>query len=135
MLIEPQYEEPLDDGGVLRVFADRWEIEYYFPGPDQRYNATFLKYDERELSRLTEDYKVAYSKYRELKHSAAPGSELTLELGLRLTIRVGGHFDGVCLASYHDPINTDIAFQRRMRVYEMAQVRAHKVQQMLKAIA
>ncbi len=94
-----------------------------------------MKYDERELLRLIKDYKVAYAKYRELKRSAVPGSELALELGLRLTISVGGHFDGVCLASYHNPINTDIAFERRMRVYEMAQVRAHKVQQMLRAIA
>ena len=39
-----QYQEGLKSGGQLIVTERDWYIEYYFPGPDLRYNGTFLIY-------------------------------------------------------------------------------------------
>ena len=36
------YEEKLKTGGKLIVKNDNWYIQYYFPGPDLRYNGKFL---------------------------------------------------------------------------------------------
>ena len=39
------YEEKLKTGGKLIVKNDNWYIQYYFPGPDLRYNGKFLSLD------------------------------------------------------------------------------------------
>ena len=129
-----QYEEKLSDGGTLCVFNHSWEVKYYFPGPDLRHNGTFLRFGDRDIPKLVVAYQSAYQKYLDLKRTIAPGVELKLEQALNLTIRVGGHFEGICLASYHDPVANDSALQRKLAAYAVALDRAPRIQAMLKQL-
>jgi hypothetical protein len=125
------YEETLPDGSRLKVYADHWEIEYYFQGPDLRYNGTFIRFAACQVPRLITEYQKAWQRYCDLKRATEPGSELTLDLSMNITIRVGGHFDGVCLACYHDPVNAESGLQRKLSSYTLALERAPSIQQMI----
>lgn len=128
------YQENLADGGKLRVFANRWEIEYYFPGPDLRHKGTFVRFADREIENLIDEYRAAYQKWKDLKQSAIKGTELTLPASAHLTVRVGGYLDGVCLAIRHDPVNNDSKLQQKVDSYVLALERAPKIQEMLRHI-
>ena len=128
------YEEQLADGGKLRVFSNHWEIEYYFQGPDLRYNGTLVKFGGPDIPKLVEDYRAAYHRYQDLKGSLVRGGDLTLNVTADLTIRVGGRFDGICLANYHDPVNSDLCLDRKLNSYSIAMERAQTIQQMLRQV-
>ena len=44
-----EYREPLLSGGELIVTDSSWCIKYYFPGPDLRYNGTFVTIDASKV--------------------------------------------------------------------------------------
>ena len=45
-----KYVERLPSGGELRVERDRWEIGYYFSGPDARHKGTFVNIDGKSVT-------------------------------------------------------------------------------------
>ncbi|OXL44805.1 hypothetical protein CFT61_03810 [Segatella copri] len=44
-----KYTEPLASGGELNVTEDGWYIQYYFNGPDLRYNGEFVTIQGNEV--------------------------------------------------------------------------------------
>ena len=38
-----EYSEKLQTGGTLKVTDTAWFIDYYFQGPDRRYNGKFIQ--------------------------------------------------------------------------------------------
>lgn len=48
-----EYSEKLKSGGDLIVSSKSWYIRYYFPGPDLRYNGTFVNVPGVKLTSIS----------------------------------------------------------------------------------
>lgn len=72
-------------GGRVAATESGWSLSYYFPGPDRRYNGTFLKIDQFMLPRYLDAWSNNWRLYLRLREGpkdisfAAQG-----ELGMRL---------------------------------------------------
>lgn len=62
-----KYTEPLASGGELNVTEDGWYIQYYFNGPDLRYNGEFVTIQGNEVDNYIKAYKSNYEKFTELQ--------------------------------------------------------------------
>lgn len=63
-----EYKENLPSGGELVVTPDSWCISYYFPGPDMRYNGTFLRIPSTKVDKYIRAWKNNFEEYMKLKH-------------------------------------------------------------------
>ena len=61
------YEEKLKTGGKLIVKNDNWYIQYYFPGPDLRYNGKFLSLDGNCIDNYISSWKENFEKCKKLE--------------------------------------------------------------------
>ena len=52
-----QYSEKMKTGGELIVTANDWYIQYYFSGPDLRYNGTFVRLPGKEIDEYINAYR------------------------------------------------------------------------------
>lgn len=55
-----KYTEPLASGDELNVTEDGWYIQYYFNGPDLRYNGEFVTIQGNEVDNYIKAYKSNY---------------------------------------------------------------------------
>lgn len=125
-LVNGSYSEKLFTGGELKVRRDGWSIEYYFPGPDRRYNGTFVSIPGQQVDIYIQAWKVNFAKYEELKRKGLHG-ELQTNGDLGMTIRIGGYAEGVCLRSYHMPKRTKEEIDRVIKDYQYAKNRANSL--------
>lgn len=128
-----QYSEKLISGGELIVTNNSWYIKYYFSGPDLRYNGTFVSIDEKEIDKYIQAWKENYEKYLMLKERIPAGGTFDTSGEMGMSIRIG-FSEGVCLRSYHMPINTRDKLNQIISDYITAKDRAEKLQAMLKLI-
>lgn len=61
------YEEPLPCGGKLKVTKKDWEISYYFPGPDMRYNGDFITVPGSRVEWYIQAFVENFEEYEHLK--------------------------------------------------------------------
>lgn len=127
-----QYSENLITGGELIVSTSSWNIKYYFPGPDLRYNGTFVTVAGEKIDKYISAWKNNYNKYLLLKKSIPAGGEFSTTGEMGMTIRIGKFFEGVCLYSYHMPINTEEKLNQVISDYQYAKERARKFQEFLR---
>jgi hypothetical protein len=129
------FQEDLGDGGTLRVYATAWEVQYYFPGPDRRYNGTFVTYKDSEIPKLIDAYQWAYLRYQALKKSVVKGAELTISGTMGLTIRVGGRYwEGVCMNGYQSCVRDEESLKRKLQAYQRALERGPQLQKVLQGL-
>ena len=129
--LKGEYREKLPTGGELRVTADSWNICYYFPGPDARYNGTFITIHDYEIDNYIRAWRNNFKKYKELKNILPTGGNSNYPGEKDMSIRFG-FSEGVCLTSYHMPIRNEKELNAVIRDYETAKSRATYVQQILK---
>lgn len=130
-ILKGEYKEKLPTGGEIRITADSWNIWYYFPGPDARYNGTFKTIYHYEIDNYISAWRNNFKKYQELK-SIIPSdgnSDYPGEKGMSIRF---GFSEGVCLTSYHMPIRNETELNSVIRDYETAKSMASYVQQILK---
>lgn len=126
------YSEKLSSGGELKVSSNNWFIEYYFPGPDFRYNGKFFKISGRDIDRYIAALEKNFEKYLELKAAIPPTGNFETSGEMGMTIFIGDHRNGVCLHNYHMPISSEEKLKLVISDYKNAKVRAEKIQDMLK---
>lgn len=104
-----EYKEKLPFGhGDLIVTKYDFSIQFYFPGPDMRYNGTFLRIDSRKLDSYIIAYKNNWNKYNELKEIKHKlGNEFSISGELGMKISIGGWINGICIDNYHMPLDTE----------------------------
>ena len=125
------YEETLPCGGKLSVTQKSWTIEYYFPGPDLRYSGDFVRIAGAEVAEYIQAFEQNFADLQALKAAIPAGGEFT-KAGLKgMQLRVGGYHKGVCLRSYHLPIDTHDRLQEVVEGYRYAIQRAPQIQQFL----
>ena len=124
-----EYKEKLPSGkGELIVSNNSWRIEYYFPGPDYRYTGTWLKITGDLIDKYIEAFEKNWEKYKSLKETISSlKGEMKIEGEMKMTIYVGGHFDGVCIESYHMPLKTEEEIKTVIADYFWAKQRGPEV--------
>lgn len=128
-----QYSEKLSSGGDLVVTSKNWYIKYYFSGPDLRYNGTFVNVNGSEIDSYIRAWKNNFSKYLSLKKTIPSGGTFNTSGEMGMSIRIGWA-EGVCLQSYHMPINSEAKLQQVIADYEYAKKRAIKLQEVLNSL-
>lgn len=131
--MEGTYSEKLKTGGELIVLPLNWNIRYYFSGPDQRYNGTFVTLNGNEIDKYIDAWADNFEKYMKLKETVPAGGQFETVGNMNMTIRIG-FAEGVCLRSYHMPIRTHEKIVEVISDYEYARNRALKIMEMLKNI-
>lgn len=128
--LKGEYCEKMQTGGELRISANRWYISYYFPGPDARYNGTFKTIYDVEIDDYIKAWKENFKKYQKLKSILPTGGNSDYPGEMGMSIRFG-FSEGVCLTSYHMPINNESMLKDIIIDYENAKTKAQIVQEML----
>lgn len=125
-----QYIEELKTGGKLIVSKGGWSIQYYFPGPDQRYNGTLVTIDGNNINSYIEAWKINLNKFIDLKGEIPSGGSFDTvgEKGMHIRI---GVCEGVCLDNIHMQINTEVKLQNVINDYTYAKEKADKLMIML----
>lgn len=126
------YSEKLPCGGTLEITSDGFRIRYYFPGPDARHNGTFVDLQGSRLGDYISAYRENWEKYQALKATIPAGGEFSQAGTMGMQIRLGKFNEGVCIQSYHMPLNTKNALERVIASYEYAIKRAEKAHAMLR---
>ena len=126
------YSEHLKTGGELKVSAYSWHLEYYFSGPDLRYNGTFVRVESKQIDAYIEAWKNNFSKYLQLKEILPKGGSSDYHGEMGMSIRIGGFNEGVCLQSYHLPIKTQAELSEIIDDYEGAKKKAALIQRILR---
>ncbi len=134
--MDGEYKEKLPFGqGDLIVTKNNYYIQFYFPGPDLRYNGTFVKILANEMDSYINAYKNNWEKYQELKEIKSKlGNEFSVtgELGMKITI--GGWIDGICINSYHLPINSERKVTNIIESFIWAKSKGPEIMNFLKSI-
>lgn len=126
-----RYTENLRSGGQLIVYGNNWDIQYYFPGPDRRYNGSFYTIKGRDVDRYITAWKNNFDKYLELKESFELHGSYSVAGECRMRISIGGWSDGVSLDGYHMTIKNEEQLNRLIDDYKSAKLRAEKIQALL----
>jgi hypothetical protein len=127
-MAEGTFESTLPCGGTLRIFKSNWEIRYYFPGPDRRYNGTFVTIPGNLIEQYIAAYEDNWEEYQQLKRTIPAGGEFSKPAKMGMSIRIGGFFQGVCLKSYHMPVASRGHLDRILDGYREATRRVNEVQ-------
>ena len=122
--LQGTYSEKLSTGGELRISTNSWSIHYYFPGPDRRYNGTFVTLQGEKINLYISAWKENLKKYFELKQSVPHDGSFHAKGEMGMTIRIGGFWDGVSLISYHMRVQTEQQVENIVKDYEYAKARA-----------
>lgn len=128
------YKEQLKSGGELVVTPTSWSIEYYFPGPDMRYNGEFFSIRENDIDKYIYAWKNNFEKYLELKSVIdLEGTYETMgEAGMKISI--GGWREGVFINWWDMNVKDASEINQIITDYEAAKIKAKKVQEILKSL-
>lgn len=125
------YAEKLPSGGTLKISATTWEIEYYFPGPDLRYNGVLLRIPGGRVESFIAALQQNWDEYQSLTTTIPKGGSFVKPGRENMVIYVGGPFDGVCLISCEGQMNSYSAIAKTVESYRYAIDRATAMQSLL----
>ena len=128
-----EYNEKLKSGGELVVSLYEWKIQYYFSGPDLRYNGTFIKIYGAEIDEYIDAWKSNFETYSSLKRKIAHGASFITIGKKKMPIRIG-NFSGVYLSGFCLPIKTSKELDRLIEDYKYAKQHATQIQKFLKTL-
>jgi hypothetical protein len=113
--------------GTVQVGQVRWRVYFYFPGPDPRNDGTFVTIKDTQIDEYIHAYEENWKKYISLKKQILiPGSYETPGL-CNMTIRIGGHREGVRLANFFLPINNETEIKKIISDLKWARDRANSI--------
>ena len=131
-----EYKEKLPFGtGDLIVTKKSFYIQFYFPGPDSRYNGTFVKIENNKIDDYVEAYKTNWEKYLSLKIMKEQlGNEFSTSGIMDMKINIGGPFEGVCISRYYMPIKTEIEYNNLIDSFSWAKNNGPKIMSFLSSM-
>ena len=98
-----EYREKLKHGGTLVVSQTGWSIQYYFAGPDMRYNGEVISVSSREVPSYILAFERNYEKLQKLKNTIPSGGNFDIvgECGMHIGI---GAYNGVTIAKWYNQL-------------------------------
>ena len=130
------YSEEIGKGGKLVVTRHSWHLEYYWAGPDLRYNGTFKRVPGADIDDYINAWKANFEKYLELRAAIPKGGEFVQPGAMGMQIRVHTSLGrGVCLQSYHCSVRTEQYLKEMVNSYLDAKHKASVIQRMLAEVA
>ena len=131
------YEERLSStgNGTLRVTMNSWSIRYYFPGPDMRYNGTWLTLEGKDIDNYIKAYKANWEEYQSLKTQVPKGGSFRKQGLQGMSINVGSsgiYQDGICIDGWHLPINNEKELTALLESFEYCKTKAPQIMEWLK---
>jgi hypothetical protein len=128
------YTEQLQCGGKLTVTQGSWSIEYYFPGPDLRYNGEFVRIPGSEVADYVVAFEENWAEYERLKTTVPVGGTLEKPGRKSMVIRVGGYWPGVSIRNHHMATTSRKQLEKVLGGYRYALKRAQEIQQFLATV-
>lgn len=125
------YTEQLPCGGKLTVKHGSWSIEYYFPGPDRRYNGDFVRIPGSEVAEYVAAFEENWAEYERLKTTVPVGGTFEKPGRKSMVIRVGGYWPGVSIRNYHMAMSSRQQLEKVLGGYRYALERTQVIQQFL----
>jgi len=114
-----EYKESLESGGNLVATPEDWNIQYFFPGPDFRYNGKFVTITSFEVENCIKGFINNYKKYIELKQQFNDLNidELTMEGEAGMNICLGKYRSGVCIREKYLPNSDEKSLRQIIKDY------------------
>ncbi|MFZ4504654.1 MAG: hypothetical protein ACOYM1_11975 [Methylovulum sp.] len=125
---------------TFKVNQDSWGISFYFPGPDARYNGTWLYINQEEIDDYIAAYRKSWEEYQLLKNRIPEGGSFRKEISVKegiyktMSINVGSsgiYADGVCIDNWHMPINDEEKLNSLLEQFEYCKSKAPKIMEWL----
>lgn len=118
--------ESLPCGGKLNVSETQWSIDYYFPGPDRRYNGTHTGLSGTMVFRYIDALNENWNEFKKISASLPEGSELSKVGILSMRIEISNYFKGIYLFGniLKLPISSEEQFKRIIESYKYALLRS-----------
>ena len=88
----------------------------------------------KSIQQYIDAYAENWSEYENLKASIPRGGEFSKDGKMGMSIRIGRFSDGVCLRSYHMPINSLKRLTEVLDGYRYAAKRAPEIQRFLASL-
>ena len=129
------YEEKLKTGGKLIVKNDNWYIQYYFPGPDLRYNGKFLSLDGNCIDNYISSWKENFEKCKKLEKEIPENGNYDIEgkMGMYIHIHNGNGY--VTLDRWHFPIYSENELNFLLNDYAVSKAKAKIIMETVSSIA
>ena len=131
MSLSGTYSESLNCGATLRVTANKWWIEFYFPGPDLRYNGEWLKIEGRIVPQYIDAFMQNFEEYLTLKRTMPKDGSFEKIGHQGMVIRTSGYWEGVSITSHHMPLKTKDAIISVQRDFQKALSQAPQIMAIL----
>ena len=128
------YTEQLPCGGKLTVTQGSWSIDYYFPGPDLRYNGDSVRIPGSEVAEYVVAFEENWAEYERLKTTVPMGGTFEKPGRKSMVIRVGGYWPGVSIRNHHMATSSREQLERVLGGYRYALERAQVIQQFLATV-
>ena len=132
--ITGEYVETLDlPHGKLHIERNSASIQFYFPGPDARYNGTVYMISEDHIDQyihaLIENWKSAKQLHETAKNF--PDAELKQTGLMDMRIVATSKYSSLCFFKYHLEIYSEERYQNVLNVLQMAKLRIVEVRSKL----
>jgi len=132
---EYREELPFISEGELIVTEITYKVQFYFSGPDMRYNGTFIEISRSNIDKYIDAYEKNWQKYLKLiKMKDELGSNFSTEGIMGMRINIGGYHEGVCIDYYHMPIKTEKELTNLIKSFHWAKERGPKIMEFLKSL-
>ncbi len=128
------YQEGLPCGGTLKVNADSWLIQYYWPGPDRRHNGTLFDIRSSQIDEYINAWTGNFAEYLRLLESVPSGGQFSKTGLAHMTIRIGGFRPGVALRDYSLVIKNKSDLEKVVASLQYSKNRAAQVATLLRTI-
>lgn len=129
-----EYQEPLKTGGKLIVTSSGWRIEYYFMGPDLRYNGHFVRIESNRVDDYIKAFKANFEKFEEIQNAIPSDGSFEMKGECDMIICVRGYKHGVNITYSGNntfPIKTREKLQEVIDDYEYCILRAEEITKLL----
>lgn len=119
-----RYEEQLKSGGILVVTENSWHIQYYFPGPDLRYNGTHFSVNGSRIDNYIKAWinNFAFIKKIQSELPESGNFECKGEMDMYIHVnRTGGY---VTIDRYHFPVSNESTLHQVINDYAISKKKA-----------
>ena len=110
---------------------DEWFIQYYFSGPDLRYNGRIVEIKSGEVPSFIDGLNANWERFEELRGKIPEDGDFSVLGECNMMIRVGGFAEGVCIRGYNGAMASREEIEATVQTFRYAIERAAAVQQML----